>query len=411
LAQLSAWPTVTDDDGTKQFGTIFNKALTDAIKASVEDNVHSTTNSGIKTKTIIDEVVLARGSRASLDERLDQALNDDGSLILPGSLVTQAQAQALMGQSLVVNGDLLLWNGNGDPMAWLRSGAGAANTRTGTGLGDTTQTPYGDFAVKLDSAGVAARLTQKILSANAFNRLTGLKGRKVAFGAYIKSSIVSSARLVVDDGVTTSTTGFHAGDGVMRFMPVLHTINSSATKLDVYMEVATTSSSAYFGAICGLVSDIMPVDYFPAPMTSDTILWRLDGAQTVGTDKRRWLADAYALITHVQLVIKTAPTGQALIVDVNARDGGGGLSSLFSTRPQIAASGTLGGAAPDATYARRCVQPIYATTAPAANAYELSLDIDQVGSGVAGSDLDVGVRLRRYIRPFEGFLDFNDVGT
>jgi len=414
LTLLANWPSVADDDGTKQFGTIFNKALTDAVKASVEDNVHSTTNSTIKTKTIIDEVVTARGVMNTLDERLDASLNADGSLILPAGILTQAQAQALMGQSLVINGDLLLWRGGtSGPMGWLLSGAGAAVARTGVGLGDTTRAPYGAFALKLTSAGVAVRETQKILSTAAFARVDGLKNRKVGFGAYIKSSTVSSARLVVDDGVTTTSSGFHAGDGVMRFMPVLHTISGSATKLDVYMEVATTTSEAYFGAICGLVSDVAPSDFFFAPMISDTILWRIDGVQTAGTDKRRWMPDSYGIVTHVELVLKTGPTGAAFIIDVNNTNSGAAVATMFSgsgAQPQVAAGGTINGAVPDGPYAQRCFQPIYGTTAPTDNAHILQLDIDQVGSGTAGSDVDICVRTRKYVRPFEGALDYNDQG-
>lgn len=80
MTLLASWPTTTDDSGTKTDGTIVNDALFDAIKASVEDQVHSSVNTTIKPKTITDEVVAARGSKTTLDERLDVALNNDGTL-------------------------------------------------------------------------------------------------------------------------------------------------------------------------------------------------------------------------------------------------------------------------------------------------------------------------------------------
>jgi len=84
---LTGWPSVIDDDGSKTFGTIFNKALTDAIKASIENDLFSAANPTITAENIIDEVVAARGSKSSLDARLDVALNEDGT---PKSVAGQA---------------------------------------------------------------------------------------------------------------------------------------------------------------------------------------------------------------------------------------------------------------------------------------------------------------------------------
>ena len=75
------WPATTDDSGTKTDGTVINATLTDAFKAAIEDNIHSLTNTTVKTKTIIDEVVAARGNLASLDARLSVGIDDDGEFI------------------------------------------------------------------------------------------------------------------------------------------------------------------------------------------------------------------------------------------------------------------------------------------------------------------------------------------
>ena len=75
MALLSGWPTLADDTGAGQDGTVLAKARFDEIKASVEDQVHSSTNPTIKPNATIDEVVTARGSMGSLDARLDVALN------------------------------------------------------------------------------------------------------------------------------------------------------------------------------------------------------------------------------------------------------------------------------------------------------------------------------------------------
>jgi hypothetical protein len=82
-------------------------------------------------------------------------------------------------------------------------------------------------------------------------------------------------------------------------------------------------------------------------------------------------------VTGVRLTAGTAPTGASLIVDVNKNG-----TTIFTTqanRPTIAAGANSGGpgTAPD-------------VTSLAAGDY-LTIDIDQVGSTVAGSDLVVSV--------------------
>lgn len=81
--------------------------------------------------------------------------------------------------------------------------------------------------------------------------------------------------------------------------------------------------------------------------------------------------------TTVYINVKTAPTGQAVIVDVNL-DG----STIFSTqanRPQIAAGSTTGeSGAPD--------------TQSMTQNQIVSIDTDQVGSGTAGANMVVELR-------------------
>jgi hypothetical protein len=80
-------------------------------------------------------------------------------------------------------------------------------------------------------------------------------------------------------------------------------------------------------------------------------------------------------IAHVRASVGTAPTGSALIVDVNKN--GTTLFTTQSARPTIAA-GT------------NTVTTVPAVTALAAGDY-LTVDVDQVGSTVAGADLTVQV--------------------
>ena len=89
MVLLTTWPTVTD--GTPTTGTIFNKALTDAMKAAIEANIHSGVNPTVAAKTIIDEVVAARGALASLTARLAVSLDANGVLV-DDAVITEVEA-------------------------------------------------------------------------------------------------------------------------------------------------------------------------------------------------------------------------------------------------------------------------------------------------------------------------------
>lgn len=104
------------------------------------------------------------------------------------------------------------------------------------------------------------------------------------------------------------------------------------------------------------------------------------GTVAVATGKSRiYLEEAYAVET-VRAAVNTAPTGAALIVDVNKN--GTTIYTDQSKRPAIAA-GTNTATGND---------PAITTLAPGDY---LTIDVDQVGSTAAGADLTVTVRVRR----------------
>lgn len=103
------------------------------------------------------------------------------------------------------------------------------------------------------------------------------------------------------------------------------------------------------------------------------------GAVVVATGKSRFYVEGNYTIASVRASADTAPTGATLIVDVNKNG-----TTVFTTqgnRPAIAISGNTATGTPD-------------VTTLAAGDF-LSVDVDQVGSTVAGSDLTVTIRLRR----------------
>lgn len=79
---------MTDDGGLFTTGTVVNKAFIDQLYDQLDAQCHSTTNTTLAPKAITDEVVTARGSKASLDARLDVSINEDGTLKFDLATVT-----------------------------------------------------------------------------------------------------------------------------------------------------------------------------------------------------------------------------------------------------------------------------------------------------------------------------------
>ncbi|MFG1817623.1 hypothetical protein ACGFIF_27955 [Kribbella sp. NPDC049174] len=107
----------------------------------------------------------------------------------------------------------------------------------------------------------------------------------------------------------------------------------------------------------------------------------ITGAVAVATGKSRIYLEGAYVVETVRAAVNTAPTGAALVVDVNKN--GTTIYTDQSDRPSIAA-GTNSATGNDPAV----------TTTLAAGDY-LTVDVDQIGSTAPGSDLTVTVRLRR----------------
>lgn len=320
-----------------------------------------------------------------------------------------ALARSLGGVNLLADPTFLIWAA-GDtaaPTHWALSGAGATIARTGTGLGDTAR-KFGQFAAKVVAGGgAAAYLTQSLLTTTSYD--DGFDGLVISSGAWVKCSAATTARVRFDDGVATTASAYHTGDGTWQWLTVSHTIDVAATKIEFELEVAT-AGTAYISAPSPVLGEVQPL-YFQPPMAAlhTYEFTRLAGTLTATTDKDRWLPTRPGIIKDVQLWVKTAPTGADLTIDVNTWDGAA-FTSMFSTRPKVVAGNLRGGAQPDTTYARRCVTGLFGNpTVP--NGGIVSYDIDVIGSGVAGADLTVRLLALEFERPLEMMLEFNGYGV
>lgn len=256
---------MTDDSGTFTDGSAVNKAFIDQLYDQMDDQAHSTTNPTVKPKAITDEVVAARGSKASVDARLDVALNEDGTLKTQSALVSAATYQAgLASRNVAVNGDLDDWTLGGAlaPDSFTLTGAGATIARTGIAQADTFHFGTGSgFAAKVTRVGNDWKLTQDIIATAVFAQYVNVKSQKVSVAVKGKTAIASYLRIVVDDGVTTTASTYHTGGNTEEHLSVTHTISASATKLSVYVEGTGSNGDGYLGGLQAVFADLAPTDW------------------------------------------------------------------------------------------------------------------------------------------------------
>lgn len=158
-----------------------------------------------------------------------------------------------------------------------------------------------------------------------------------------------------------------------------------------YQKESEKAAASGYASLDG--STKIPIAQVPTGTTSTTVslgnhthatvkgavVFSLAGTVATGTGAMRWYNDSgqTLTITSARATVGTAPTGASLIVDVNV-NGTSIWTGVQNNRPTItAAANTATGGA-------------LATTSIADGSY-MTCDIDQVGSTVAGADLNVTV--------------------
>lgn len=190
----------------------------------------------------------------------------------------------------------------------------------------------------------------------------------------------------------------HSADGTLKSDVVGDTQVSSISQskvTDLVGDLAAKEATANKGAASGYAgldgTSKVPIAQLPTGATGSTVAlgnhthtgtftlsaFTKQGVLSVTTGALRLPIEGTYTIVGVRLMVNIAPAGQPLIVDVNKN--GTTVYTTQGNRPTIAASATSGGpgAAPD-------------VTTLAAGDY-LTVDIDQIGTSVAGSDLVVSV--------------------
>jgi hypothetical protein len=249
--------------------------------------------------------------------------------------------------------------------------ANAGTARTNLGLGSAATQPSSAF----DASGAASAAQAASL-------------QKSANLGDVADVATSRTNLGLGTAATQASTAFDAAGAAASAQAAslqkssnLSDLTNTATARS-NLGAAATSHSHAESDVTSLVSDLAgkAAAVHTHNVVFDLSAFSKSGALTTGTGVSRLPIGAAYTIQSVRAMVNTAPTGAAILVDVNKNG-----TTIFTTqanRPSIAAAGNASSAAvPD-------------VTSLAAGDF-LTVDVDQIGSTVAGSDLTVIVTVAR----------------
>lgn len=263
---------------------------------------------------------------------------------------------------------------------------------------DDTMIDWGAGANQVDADDVPESATKKWAGeTGATTDQTGAE-IKTAYEAEADTNAYNDAAVTKLAGIATAATKY-PDTGEQAFLDADHTkLNGIAANADVTGSNAPQAHAASHqngGAdepsvtgLSGLLADdqhVLDTEVVAAVKAGNyvprTYVWFVKGTVATGTEQgATFRIKRTTTVEDVEMHVKTAPTGAALIVDIN--DGG---TTIFSTEPEIDISGTT----EDDNHA-------FSDTSLAATT-ELTMDVVQVGSTIAGADLTVLLHVKELV--------------
>jgi len=157
-----------------------------------------------------------------------------------------------------------------------------------------------------------------------------------------------------------------------NFNTIVNEFNGSISNANISSGAAIAESKVAFNTSTGHAHNGTDAKLIAV---NRAFAWYVEGNLVTGTNfGPRYVAPQALTLVKCWLIVRTAPTGAAILIDLNKN--GSTIWSTQANRATIAAAATSGNTT------------TFNTTALAAGDY-LDLDIDQVGSTVAGVDLTV----------------------
>jgi hypothetical protein len=144
------------------------------------------------------------------------------------------------GVSFARNGNLETWLAGTAvaPTNWTLTGSGATVARDGTNF------KIGTFAAALTRVGNDCYLAQNAVT--SFGPAAWWQNRQVTFGAWVRATAGSRARLHIHDGVGSSASEYHTGTGLWEWITVTRTIDNAATQVEIRLAVDTGNTTVQF---------------------------------------------------------------------------------------------------------------------------------------------------------------------
>lgn len=408
-------------------GTPTDAAFYNALKASLNVQLHDTSDPTKHPKDAIAELKAAREAYGSLLLKLNAmsaAFTGVGPSVIRNGFVLG---------NLLANDSFLMWS-RGDaaaPNHWALSGAGAAVARTGVGQADTqVLTSQDHFAAKLTYGSAAAVLAQNALEATlavpyfASNRLAPVDALDVTAPGYGNNDTNTNAYLIYHvwcDGTNRARLGlaygtetvyspYHPGNSQWRTL-VAGPVDFAGTDLIQAQLRVEAAGAAYFqcGSLIFSALDLPPM-YIPSLVRYRTHTFYANNPATGVLTYFTFARPAFVLGAQMQCLTAgtvTAPTCD-LLTPI-----GGVYSSLFATLPTIATTQLVGAAQvcnpAAANYRRRTVIPALVASATQVDNTSLRLDYVDDGGGTL-RDLMVTIHYLEYLRPFDQFRAMADLG-
>lgn len=228
----------------------------------------------------------------------------------------------------------------------------------------------------VDNTSDATKFTSPALTGTptAPTAAGGTNTTQLATTAFVTSAVAPKAP-------TASPTFTGTVSGITAAMVGAPALSVLTTKGDLYVATASGTVARVGVGSNGdvLVADSAQTAGVKWANNRQTQTWAFTGNAAVATGKVRWYNRTGRTLTIVGawVAANTQPTGAAILADVNKNG-----TTIFTTqgnRPTVAVSTNGGGlsATPDVT--------------SLADGDYLSVDIDQIGSTVAGADVTVGV--------------------
>lgn len=336
----------------------------------------------------------------------DDTKPEASSLAASAELRANFQAiRTLQGHNLIDDPYPWIWSAGdaADPDHWTSAGTGVAVAR------EVTTTKIGEMCAKVTSGSATATFEQELLSSSSYQ--DWLDGLMITGGAWVYASDATTVRLYIDDGVEKGYSDYHTGGGDWEWIPFVVQIEDSvtdpATELAFGMEVAASSKVAYITGATVILGAVKPLYFILPDVSLGTAYFPVAGDVTVADGKWYGNFGCPTRVESVHLDCVTAPTGAALIADVEHYDGSS-WNTMFSTLPDIDAGDYGGEQAPDGTYRYRCFAAKHGNTLTNAR---VRGNIDQIGSGTdPGGDVSFSLRCLQFTSKINEFRAYNEHG-